>query len=89
MFAWRCVVWYNVWCDAGGISCGWCPVSCKVCSDTRARRGDTQLPTERGWYSIDVGRTGAGAGRVGRAGDRQAHRTRRPDQNAEHLHNQG
>jgi hypothetical protein len=38
-------------------------VTCSAGDDTRARRGDTQLPAERGWYSIDVGRGGAGGPR--------------------------
>jgi hypothetical protein len=73
MFAWGCVVWYNVWCDAGGISCGWGDtVTCSAGGDTRARRGDTLSPTERGWYSIVRAECGAGrAGRVARAGGRQ------------------
>jgi hypothetical protein len=55
MFAWRCVVWYNVWYDAGGISCAEYTVSCKVWGDTHARRGDTLMPAERVRYSISVG----------------------------------
>jgi hypothetical protein len=54
-FAWGCVVWYNVWCDAGGISCGWDTVTCSAGCDTRARRGDTLVPDQRTRYSISVG----------------------------------
>jgi hypothetical protein len=59
MFAWGCVVWYNVWCDAGGISpgCG----DTVTCSAGATRALGTLSPTERGWYSIvrsSVGRGG-------------------------------
>jgi hypothetical protein len=63
MFAWGCVVWYNVWCDAGGISYYWGDtVTCSAGGDTRAQRGYTQLVGEGMWHYIDVGRNGTGGG---------------------------